>query len=58
MALDDTLGALEIGAYFAFMLFGALSLQTYIYYRSFPSDLMHCKALVRLIDEFHEDVFN
>jgi len=43
--LDDTLGALEIGAYMSFMLFGVLSLQCYIYARSFD-DAIHCKILV------------
>jgi hypothetical protein len=46
--LDDTLGAMEIGAVFATFLFGIGTLQTYEYYRLFPKDPAPLKWMVLL----------
>jgi hypothetical protein len=46
-SLDDTLGALQIGAILAVYLFGIITLQAYTYFRHFPEDKTVFKALVR-----------
>ena len=45
--VDDTLGALQIGAILAVYLFGIITLQAYTYFRHFPEDKTIFKALVR-----------
>ncbi|CAA7263555.1 unnamed protein product [Cyclocybe aegerita] len=47
--LSDTIGAVEIGSLFAVFLFGILTLQTHIYYITFPSDRWTHKLLVAVI---------
>lgn len=44
---NSTLGALEIGVLIATCLFGALTVQVYIYYARFPQDPWGIKAMVR-----------
>ncbi|KAJ2912093.1 hypothetical protein MD484_g8321, partial [Candolleomyces efflorescens] len=44
--VDDTLGALQIGAILAVYLFGIITLQAYTYFRHFPEDKIVFKALV------------
>ncbi|KAJ6460984.1 hypothetical protein C8R45DRAFT_1028869 [Mycena sanguinolenta] len=48
-AMDNTLGALEIGVLVSYMLFGVTITQTYIYYNRFPDDPTKLKALVAFI---------
>lgn len=43
---SGTLGALEIGVLIATCLFGALTVQVYIYYARFPQDPRGIKAIV------------
>ncbi|KAJ7698593.1 hypothetical protein B0H17DRAFT_1259016 [Mycena rosella] len=43
--LDDTLGAVEIGTGFCTLLFGIVTLQTFNYYRLFPTDSGFLKLL-------------
>jgi hypothetical protein len=44
--LYATLGALEIGAFFAMFLFGLSAVQTYIYFTKYRDDPLPIKALV------------
>jgi hypothetical protein len=44
--LSTTAGALEIGVLFAVFLFGALTVQVYIYSDRFPKDPMNIKFMV------------
>ncbi|KAJ6460997.1 hypothetical protein C8R45DRAFT_537013 [Mycena sanguinolenta] len=48
-AMDNTLGALEIGVLVSYMLFGVTTIQTYIYYHRCPYDSPKLKALVAFI---------
>ncbi|KII93985.1 hypothetical protein PLICRDRAFT_411716 [Plicaturopsis crispa FD-325 SS-3] len=48
-SLDATIGALEIGTVISLSLFGACTVQAYVYYRNFPDDNRVVKALVASI---------
>ncbi len=43
----NTVGALEIGTSFSLVLFGIVTMQTYIYWRRFEEDRPAFKILVR-----------
>ena len=45
--LQSTLGALLIGILLSCILFGILTLQTYLYYTKFPEDRVQLKTIVR-----------
>jgi len=45
--LGPTVGALQIAINISGILFGALSIQTYVYYRIFPNDSKVLKYFVR-----------
>ncbi|KIM37524.1 hypothetical protein M413DRAFT_448339 [Hebeloma cylindrosporum] len=49
VALDSTIGALQIGSSFAIFLFGIVSLQAYLYYDAFPEDSWKYKVLVAAV---------
>lgn len=46
-SLGGTLGILQVAGHLIFFLFGTLTIQTYVYYYAFPSDVLMCKLLVR-----------
>ncbi|KAJ6498122.1 hypothetical protein C8R47DRAFT_1212446 [Mycena vitilis] len=46
MSMDGTLGALEIGSTGSVFLFGILTVQVYIYQRTYSADSRFIKALV------------
>ncbi|KAF7377839.1 hypothetical protein MSAN_00207400 [Mycena sanguinolenta] len=48
-AMDNSLGALEIGFLVSYLLFGVTTTQTYIYYNRFPDDSLRLKAMVAFI---------
>ncbi|KAF7377838.1 hypothetical protein MSAN_00207300 [Mycena sanguinolenta] len=48
-AMDNSLGALEIGVLVSYLLFGVTTTQTYIYYNRFPDDSPKLKAMVAFI---------
>ncbi|KAI0750443.1 hypothetical protein C8Q74DRAFT_1374030 [Fomes fomentarius] len=48
-ALDNTYGALFLGAVFGFMLYGLTLHQTYRYFRMYQSDVLFLKCLVTII---------
>ena len=47
LAIENTLGALEIGSSIAVFLFGILTLQTYLYFTRFGKERIQIQALVR-----------
>ncbi|KAJ7611110.1 hypothetical protein DFH06DRAFT_1245588 [Mycena polygramma] len=44
--MDSTIGAIEIGTMLSGVLFGLITAQTYVYFRTFPEDSRFSKALV------------
>ncbi|KAH9896099.1 hypothetical protein C8Q73DRAFT_789882 [Cubamyces lactineus] len=55
-SLNDTLGAILLGAIFGFMLYGLMLHQTYRYYRMYPNDGVVLKGLILIIvimETFH-----
>ncbi|TBU44655.1 hypothetical protein BD309DRAFT_773517 [Dichomitus squalens] len=55
-SLDNTYGALFLGATFSFMIYGLIVHQTYRYYRLYPTDPLTLKMLVLailLVETFH-----
>ncbi|KAI0323970.1 hypothetical protein GY45DRAFT_1289638 [Cubamyces sp. BRFM 1775] len=55
-SLNDTLGAVLLGAIFGFMLYGLMLHQTYRYYRMYPNDGVMLKGLIMIIvvmETFH-----
>ncbi|KAJ6483093.1 hypothetical protein C8R45DRAFT_1075450 [Mycena sanguinolenta] len=46
MDMDSTLGAIEIGTLLSGVLFGLITAQTYVYFKSFPNDARFTKGLV------------
>ncbi|KAJ7358035.1 hypothetical protein DFH08DRAFT_932339 [Mycena albidolilacea] len=48
-ALDDTLGAMEIGIVLGTFLFGLLTLQTFNYFRTYTQDTLMLKTLVGVV---------
>jgi len=44
--VDAFLGAMEIGILISIFLFGLFSLQVFVYYRHYPNDSWHLRALV------------
>ncbi|CAK5280842.1 unnamed protein product [Mycena citricolor] len=49
MSISNTVGALIIGAFFASMLSGVVHVSTFFYYRTYPTDPIHFKALVAIV---------
>jgi len=46
MDMDGTIGAIEIGTLLSGVLFGLITAQTYVYFKSFPNDARFTKVLV------------
>lgn len=47
--IDGTIGALEIGVFLSYILFGVETMQAYIYYGRFPDDCLYMKILVAMV---------
>jgi hypothetical protein len=47
--LDNTFGAYLLGTFCSSVLFGVSSLQTFIYYMSYPADRWHLKVMVAFL---------
>jgi hypothetical protein len=46
--LNGTVGALEVGTFISLFLFGAMTVQTFVYYEMFPRDSWKLKSLVSM----------
>ena len=54
LPLDSTLGAALIGCFVAAALHGVTTLQTFIYYTTYPRDRLGLKLMVCLVSSFRQ----